>query len=162
MWFYVLHWTCFNSPVGITKKFLEALRTDRLTKDSLNERLKAFEVALDCGRSADILRSVALFITYVLKDAQPFQMRSGRSSSVNSREQSRSGTPLSSTGFPPNNRTSKRISTFGLGQVSGKETAFGLLEVLSNVLCNPAATHDINRFAKTVTNKASIMYFRPL
>ena len=133
------------------------MKADRLTKESLDERIKAFEVALDCGRSADVLRSVALFITYILKDDQSHSMRSGRSSSVNSREQSRSGTPLSNIMNQPSSKASKRISI--PAQVSGKEIGSGLLEVISSILCDPSTTHDINRFAKTVTNKACVMLF---
>lgn len=133
------------------KKFLEAMKADKITRESLNERLKAFEAVLDCGRSADILRSIALFITYVLKDSRSLSARSGRSSSINSREQSRSGTPLSDIGNLPQKNVTKDNDL--ITSISGKEVGVGLLELLSKILCEPSSTNDISRFAKTVTNK---------
>ena len=143
--------------LGIAKKFLEAMKADKLTRESLNERLKAFEVVLDCGRSADILRSIALFITYVLKDTRSLSARSGRSSSVSSREQSRSGTPLSDIGNLPHNKATRNNDV--PAQISAKEVGVGLLGVLSSILCDPSSIHDISRFAKTVTNKGSHQLF---
>lgn len=138
------------------KKFLEAMKADKITRESLNERLKAFETVLDCGRSADILRSIALFITYVLKDPRSHSARSGRSSSVNSREQSRSGTSLSDIGNLPQKKATKDNDL--TASISSKEVGVGLLELLSKILCEPSSSHDISRFAKTVTNKGCFSY----
>ena len=144
---------CFllKTSLGVAKKFLEAMKADVITRESLNERLKAFEVLLDCGRSADILRSTALFITFVLKDAQPFSAQGGRSSNVNSREQSRSSLPSSDVGNLSQKKATKDNDL--PERVPGKEVGVGLLEVLSSMLCDPSSTHDISRFAKTITNK---------
>ena len=119
---------------------------------SLEKRLDAFKVTLECALTADNLRSIALFITFILRHARTAKSRSGRSGTFNSREQTRASTPLSDVPVTPQGGSDNDNKPPSLW-ASGTEIGVGLLTVLADLLCKPDSTGDIKRFAKTVTNK---------
>lgn len=98
--------------------------------------------------AADHLRSLAMYITYAIEQAQHeelyLQNKSHRVGMGNSRNQ------ISNSELDPGN-TSKGDHTES--ELSTDQLAVYLLELYAELLCTPGDPAPIARFTKTVTNK---------
>ncbi|KAK0642245.1 Beige protein-like protein 1 [Lasiodiplodia hormozganensis] len=136
----------------IIKRLLDALKGENFTGEVFPHFLNAFKALLKCSVSSDILRSLALFITFALQENRTLVNRPLRSGS-NARQMKRAPTqPLL-----PNSSPSTRPMTPNLQTESEvmpkKELGVKILEAYAAFLCDDASATEIRRFAKTVTNK---------
>ncbi|KAF2758334.1 beach-domain-containing protein [Pseudovirgaria hyperparasitica] len=135
----------------IVKRLLDALKAESLCLEVLPEFKAAFVALLKCCLIPENLRSVALFITYSLQDSRTLVSRSlskQRSVAVPSNRTTTSnaspsgGTPRSGS---PLQNGSPALSRFEIG--------VKVLEIFTDLLCDPVSTYSITRFARTITNK---------
>ncbi|CEL03078.1 Putative Beige/beach domain protein [Aspergillus calidoustus] len=120
----------------VNKKLLEALKGGGFTPEILRLFTLAFSSLMENCLSADLLRSLALFITYSLhKRKDPTGLQKKKSIRFSKDPAQRAGTPDIA------------------GSMSTTAVAVEMLRMYCSLLCD---THDlalIKKFAKTVTNK---------
>ncbi|KAJ5350153.1 hypothetical protein N7541_007880 [Penicillium brevicompactum] len=120
----------------VNKKLLETLKSGEITNESLQPCLSAFRSLMESSPSPDLLRSLALSITYVLhKPKAPTSLQKKKSFRY-----------LSPSSRPSSAKSeSKYISSATLG--------IEMLRLYCSVLCNPHDSVPLRKFAKAVTSK---------
>lgn len=121
----------------MNKKLLDALKGERFTNESLSLFLPAFRSLLDSCLSAELLRLLALFITYSIHDS--------KSSSALRKKKS----------FRLDPRLRRRSPSIGdAGKyLSSSKIGVEMLRMYCSLLCAPDDIAIVKRFARTVTNK---------
>ncbi|KAL8889466.1 MAG: hypothetical protein Q9215_003257 [Flavoplaca cf. flavocitrina] len=141
------------SKMRIIKKWLDALKTEPFRTNSFSFFLAAFKALLAMNIAADHLRSLAMYITYAIEQAQHeelyLQNKNHRVGMGNSRNQ------VSNSELDPGN-TSKEDHTDS--ELSTDQLAVYLLELYAQLLCTPGDPAPIARFTKTVTNKTAARF----
>ena len=146
------------STAGIVKKWLEGLKDQTFSPLAFTYYRKAFELLLFSNFSADLMRSLSLYITYAIHKPKGHELELAR------RKSTRSGTST------PSRRKTVSSSTFGANDTpdSGPqsepimdsfEVAVCLLEMYTDCLCQKSNENLLGRFARTVTNKVSCLSF---
>ncbi|KAB2571271.1 Beige protein-like protein 1 [Lasiodiplodia theobromae] len=136
----------------IIKRLLDALKGENFTGEVFPHFLNAFKALLKCSVSSDILRSLALFITFALQENRTLVNRPLRSGS-NARQMKRAPTqPLLSNSSPSTRPMTPSLQTES-EVMPKKELGVKILEAYAAFLCDDASATEIRRFAKTVTNK---------
>jgi beige protein homolog 1 len=125
----------------VLKKLLEALKSETVLADTMPFYMMAFKSLFPSAMSAEMLRSLALFITFsVHKGKITLQPKK----SINSQARSR---------HSPRNRSDSDTSE-GFGPyLTHFEIGVEVLKLYSEFLCSKDDTSSIKKFAKTVTNK---------
>ncbi|KAL8895603.1 MAG: hypothetical protein Q9192_003538 [Flavoplaca navasiana] len=136
------------SKMRIVKKWLDALKTEPFRTNSFSSFLTAFKSLLAMNIAADHLRSLAMYITYAIEQAQHEELylqnkyhRVGMGNSHNQISNSERDSGNTSKG----DHTDSELST--------DQLAVYLLELYAQLLCTPGDPAPIARFTKTVTNK---------
>ncbi|KAL4907560.1 hypothetical protein BDW74DRAFT_125913 [Aspergillus multicolor] len=131
----------FNSKrlarMRVNKKLLEALKGGSITPEMLRPFASAFRSLMESCLSTDLLRSLALFITYSLhkpKDPSGLQKKKSMRFRTNSSQRAL-----------PSDQQAPSMST--------SQVAIEMLRTLCSVLCDAHDLAPIKKFAKTVTNK---------
>ncbi|KAL1627864.1 Beige protein-like 1 [Diplodia seriata] len=141
----------------IIKRLLDALKGESFTGEVFPHFLNAFKALLKCSVSSDILRSLALFITFALQESKTLVNRPLRSSSSAKQLRRAPTQPLL-----PNSTPSTRSMTPSIQAesevLSKKELGVKILEAYAAFLCDDASATEIRRFAKTVTNKVGSFF----
>ena len=125
----------------VLKRLLEALKSEIVMADAMPFYMKAFNSLLPSAMSAEMLRSLALFITFSVHKGKP-TLQSKKSMNLQTRSRSSPGNgsdTSASEGFSPH------LTHFEIG--------VEVLKLYSNFLCATDDTSSIKKFAKTVTNK---------
>ena len=125
----------------VLKKLLDALKSEIVLTDTMPFYMKAFNSLLPAAMSAEMLRSLALFITFSVHKGKP-TLRPKKSSNLQSR--SRHSSVMASDSSPSDD-LSAHLTHFEIG--------VEVLKLYSNFLCAKDDTSSIKKFAKTVTNK---------
>ena len=123
----------------VLKKLLEALKSEAVSAGTLPLYMAAIKVLLPSAMSAEMLRSLALFVTYAVnKRSAPLQPR---------RSTKREATPRMSFSSSSTHSEDENanLSRFDIG--------VEILRLYSDFLCRKDDTNFIRKFAKTVTNK---------
>ncbi|OQD88103.1 hypothetical protein PENANT_c004G00045 [Penicillium antarcticum] len=120
----------------VNKKLLETLKSGDLTEESLQPCLSAFRSLMESSPSPDLLRSLALSITYALHKP--------KTSSNLQRKKSLRFVPPSSRPASARSESSK-VPSITLG--------IEMLRLYASVLCDPREPAPLRKFAKAVTNK---------
>ncbi|KAG2414470.1 hypothetical protein HFD88_003661 [Aspergillus terreus] len=119
----------------VNKKLLEALKVEDFTSEALQLFITAFKSLMESCMSADLLRSLALFITYSIhKPKEPSRLQKKKSLRFNT-------------------NTLNQQSSAGKKFVPGVTMATEMLRMYCSLLCNPHDLGPIKKFAKAVTNK---------
>lgn len=140
---------CANRWLGIIKKWLENLKTETFTQETFEYFLEAFKIILGRNISADSMRSLSLYITYAIHkpSARDLQPTRGKSLKLKTNVPIRKKTLSSpSSGSPLN----PNLKSADLNQL---QVALRLLEIYVDMLCQDGDTTNIQKFARTVTNK---------
>jgi hypothetical protein len=147
----------FNSKrlvrMRVVKKLLYALKAEVFSREILPDFLAAFTVLVKSNMSADVLRSLSLFITYSLHKHNPARPLRMKKSNV----QLRRPTGLGSAGPKSGYLTPVGVS----GELKDEcftrqQIGVMVLEMYHDLLCEEGnGTANLKKFAKTVTNKAS-------
>ncbi|KAI9732926.1 MAG: hypothetical protein M1818_007359 [Claussenomyces sp. TS43310] len=144
----------FNSRrlvrMRIVRRFLDALKAENFLPDVFPHFLEALTTLVRCNMSAEVFRSLSLFITYALYNP---------SSTSTSRPRSRNGTFPSRLSIASNDgarladNTSPGIKQMGSPNLAKRQVAIGVLEMYTDFLCEKGSTTSLRKFASTVTNK---------
>lgn len=101
----------------------------------------AFRSLLDSSLSADLLRSLALFITYAIHKPKPTtKLQRKKSLRYVTKPEHSAGSHTNSGKF-----------------VSSSRIAIEMLRMYCSILCNPDDSAPLKKFAKAVTNKVRWM-----
>ena len=138
---------------GIVRKFLDALKGESLHPDLLPEFVQAFKSLLRFNLSAEVFRSLSLFVTYCLHKTGRLTSRSRSPGDRNSQ----AGPQVPHSPAPGSSRLSISSPTplhnDGHDELSGVELAIMILRIYTDLLCAGSDTGNIKKFARTVTNK---------
>lgn len=136
--------------LGIVKKWLEALKGEVFTADTLQYFIGAFKAILTMHPSTESLRALALYITYAIhkpKQKSPLPLRPMKSLKSRSDNSSPVHTPL--TASPSHLTNGSKLSS----ELTQLQVALHVLELYVGILCDGNDTTNIKKFARTVTNK---------
>ncbi|KAK2811445.1 hypothetical protein FQN50_002068 [Emmonsiellopsis sp. PD_5] len=127
------------SRMRVVKKFLEALKGESFTAESMKLFIPAFTCLVKACISAEVLRSLSLFVTYSIHDAKSVaSLQKKRSMRFDSRAK-RPGFSL----FQSPDKTFLSKTFIGIE----------VLKAYSDIICKEDGTANISKFARTVTNK---------
>ncbi|KAJ5165433.1 Concanavalin A-like lectin/glucanase subgroup [Penicillium coprophilum] len=120
----------------VSKKLLETLKGGELTEESLQPCLSAFRSLMESNPTPDLLRSLALSITYALHKPKTSTNLQRKKSLRYLAASPRPGSAKSESKYLPNVTLS-----------------IEMLRLYTSVLCNPHDPTPLKKFAKAVTNK---------
>ncbi|KAF2431524.1 beach-domain-containing protein [Tothia fuscella] len=146
----------FNSKrlirMRIVKRMLDALKGESFSADVFPDFLEAFSALLKGSTSRDNLRALALFITYAIQENRAFPYRSNRGNKSN--RNSFGNTPLAqlSVAATPRSNSPGQPSK-AANDLSRHEVGVLVLEMFTEILCDPTSDDSINKFTKTVASK---------
>jgi beige protein homolog 1 len=113
--------------------------------------MTAFKVVVQVNMGAEVMRSLALSITYSLHKGNPLKPLKGKRSTTSLRPAT---TPNGDN--RPTSSASHQSSIFETNRENAQNIGLLLLEVYASWLCDdPSNTTIIKKFARTVTNKVS-------
>lgn len=143
---------------GIVKKWLEGLKDQTFSPLAFTYYRKAFELLLFSNFSADLMRSLSLYITYAIHKPDNNNTELAR------RKSTRFWTSTPSRRKTVSSSTSGANDTLDSGpqtepMMDSFEVAVSLLEMYTNCLCQKSNGDLLGRFARTVTNKVSCLSF---
>lgn len=124
----------------VLRRLLEALKSEPVSKTTMQAYIETFRVLLPQAISAELLRSMALFVTYAVNK---------RHQGLPSRRGTRRTTRPRSASSPSPSRNPDDAGTF----LTHFEIGLEVLRLYSDLLCQKGDDSLIKRFAKTVTNK---------
>lgn len=136
--------------VGIVKKLLEALKSETFVVEVLPQFLSALESLVRACLSSEILRSLALYVTYALHKPSLSTSRTP----VNLAAKHSSLSRLSTLSSGPDEPAPKHKGSSS-GTISKKDLAIGVLQLYAALLCEKGNSLNLKKFATTVTNKVS-------
>lgn len=120
----------------VVRRLLEALKSENVLRNTMPAYSAALAALMPTAMTAEMLRSMALFITYsVHKRNVTGRLRKA----ARSRASSGAGSPTPTSGENPS------LSQFEIG--------VEVLRLYSNMLCTKGDVNMIKKFARTVTNK---------
>lgn len=136
-------------PVGISKKWLEALKGETFTSQTFGYFLETFRVMLTKNVSADAMRSLALYITYAIHKPRHTSSTPSRWKSMTLK------TDLPARRKTMGSHSHRPIVQYdaSASQLTQLQTALKVLELYADLLCRKDDCANINKFARTVTNK---------
>ncbi|KAK5944674.1 beige protein-like 1 [Knufia obscura] len=124
------------SRMRVLRRLLEALKSENVSRSTMPSYSAALTALLPTATSAEMLRSIALFITYSVHK---------RSSTARLRKSARSRASSGASSTTPSGSESANLSQFEIG--------VEILRLYSDMLCKKGDLSMIRKFAKTVTNK---------
>ena len=136
------------------KRFLDALKAELFPVDVFPSFMEALTSLVKCNMTAEVFRSLALFITYAYH--KPTSSASRTPKNLGSTLPIRTGTVSRgprrltiSTVFDANEVASPIMTKRQLGN--------RVLGMYTELLCEKGSTSNIRKFARTVTNKVCIL-----
>lgn len=135
------------------KRFLDALRAEPFQIDVFSSFMEAFTSLVKCNLSAEVFRSLALFVTYALHKPSVSAIKTPKS---------RHGTVTGRSAKPADPIRRPGISTDSDGKqgtatiLTKRQIGTGILEMYTELLCEKGSTTNLKKFARTVTNKVCI------
>lgn len=123
---------------GANKKLLDALKGEESTEESLGLFVPAFQSLLASCLSADLLRSLALFITYAIHDAKPPRLKKKKSIRFDARA-----------------RRLPASTEWTQSCLNKAKVGVEILRMYCTFLSAPDEVSTIKKFARAVTNKVS-------
>jgi hypothetical protein len=135
------------------KRFIDALKSENFLPEVFPSFVDAFSTLVKSNLSAEVFRTLALFITYSLHKPHTSNSRTPKSAfgSLPSRTPSTSGVvrrPTLATNFD--------AKPTGASFMTKRQIGIGILEMYSDLLCIKESTSNLKKFATTVTNKVCL------
>lgn len=132
------------------KRLLDAIKGEVVAEEIMPHFMAGFEVLVKSNLSQEVMRSLALYITYAFHSPSASLPRTPKPPSATSR----SSTPI------PLRRTltdtNSSNSAAGLKYLPKKKVGIKILSMYSDILCEKGNLNHIKKFARTVTNKVSL------
>lgn len=135
---------------GILKKWLETLKSETFTEDVFDDFLKAFRVIVGQNMSADSMRSLSLYITYAIHKPTARDIQPSRNKSLKVKT---SVFPIRKRTLPSPSPNSPSHNGPQSAEMTQLQIALKLLELYVEILCRDGDSTNIQKFARTVTNK---------
>jgi beige protein homolog 1 len=138
-----------NFMIGIVKRFLDALKAETFTHEVFPSFMEALTSLVKCTMTAEVFRSLALFITYAYH----------KPNSASRTPKNQSGTLPSRSGTISAGPRRPTVSTLFDGKdvvsttLTKRQLGNKVLEMYSDLLCDKENNANIQKFARTVTNK---------
>ena len=124
----------------VLRRLIEALKSETISKRTMQLYVDSFRVLLPQAISAELLRSFALFVTFAVNKRNiPIPIRRG------TRRETRQRAPSNSSVSTQNDDNNPNLTHFEIGME--------VLRFYSDILCKSGDDSLIKKFAKTVTNK---------
>jgi len=133
---------------GIIKRLLDALKAETISEDILPHFMESFEILVRCNYSAEVHRSLALFITYAFHTPSGSVLKTPRPGGA-----SHSSSPGPGIMKRPTLDLNSVSVAGGTKLLTKKQLGVKILEMYTRMLCTKGNIPDIRKFAKTVTNK---------
>jgi beige protein homolog 1 len=136
------------------KRLLDAMKAELMSEDIVPHFISAFEKLVKCNSSAEVYRSLALFITYAFHLPQTSLPRTPKPLSAISR----SSTPgpglfrRPTTVLEANGSLGANASKL----LTKKQLGIRILGMYAGLLCEKGNLTNIRKFARTVTNKVGL------
>ena len=138
------------------KRLVNALKAEGFTHDVFPFFLESFKVLVVADLSAEVLRILALFITFTLHQPKSSTSRTPKPKSSAGRASISMSSGQKSL---PINTVLENSLENKLGSapfMTKREIGRGMLQMYTDILCEKANTSRIKKFATTVTNKVFI------
>ncbi|KAI6781909.1 Beige protein-like protein [Emericellopsis cladophorae] len=132
----------------IVKRLLDAVKGELVAEEVTPHFMEAFEVLVKTNLSQEVMRSLALFITYAFHSPSASVPRTPRPVSATSR----AGTPLSAR-RPVVDLLTGNTPVNGVKYLPKKALGIKILVMYSGILCEKGNLNHVKKFARTVTNK---------
>lgn len=136
-----------------------ALKGEMFSREILPDFLVAFKALIKTNMSADVLRSLALFITYSLHKNNPTRPLRVKKSNVQLRRQGTLGTGApgtSSINLAPPVKVVNDLNSEGFTR---QQIGVMVLEMYQELLFEDGnSTGNLKKFARTVTNKVRFIF----
>lgn len=129
---------------------MDALKAETFSRDVFPFFLEALTTLVKCNMTAEVFRSLALFITYAYHKPTSSATRTPRA---------QSGTLPSRSGTKSNGSRRPTINTVSDGDeltsalLTRRQLGNRVLAMYTELLCEKGSTTHIRKFARTVTNK---------
>ena len=140
--------------VGIVKRFLDALKAETFPRDVFPSFMEALTTLVKCNMTAEVFRSLALFVTYAYH--QPSSNTSRTPKTQYGTMPARSGTISSNEPRRPTLTTLFDGKEGSSTTLTKRQMGTKVLEMYTDLLCEKGSTANIRKFARTVTNKVWI------
>jgi beige protein homolog 1 len=134
------------------KKLLDALKGETFHEAVFPDFLKAFKSLVNGSMSAEVLRSLALYITYAMNKTIPSSARSLKTKKSTTSLQRKATISAARATSSPSDRLGIQRNR-AAADVPRAELGVKVLEMYTDILCDPKSTSVLRKFAKTVTNK---------
>ena len=132
------------------KRFLDALKAETFSREVFPFFLEALTTLVKCNMTAEVFRSLALFITYAYHKPTTSAIRTPRAHSGTL--PSRSGTKSNGSRRPIIN-TILDVEDVTSSLLTKRQLGNKVLAMYTDLLCEKGNTTQIRKFARTVTNK---------
>ena len=136
------------------KRFLDALKAETFSRDVFPSFMEALTTLVECNMTAEIFRSLALFITYAYH--QPTSTTSRTPKTQHGTLPARSATITSNGPRRPTVTTLFDGKDVASTNLTKRQMGTKVLEMYTDLLCEKASTANIRKFARTVTNKVCV------
>ena len=143
-----------HSLVGIVRRFLDALKAESFSRDIFPDFLEAFRSLVSCNISAEVLRSLALFVTYALHEPKVLPTRPISMISKSTASRARPNIVLNQTDDSLDPPDPLKPDRNGITMLSRYELGLAVLEIFTELLCGERNSAAMKKFARTITNKA--------
>ncbi|KAI9890808.1 MAG: hypothetical protein M1814_003592 [Vezdaea aestivalis] len=149
----------FNSKrlqrMRIVKRLVDALKGESISEEAFPYFISAFKSLVIRNATAEVLRSISLFITYTLH--RPLKHTASSLRSKKSSTTLRRGRQLSSPSRPERSISIERVpsnaSELRNDCISFAELGTRVLEMYADVICKDDTKVLVQKFARTVTNR---------
>lgn len=141
-------------PLGIVKKWLDALKGETFTSNTFDHFMLAFKSILTSNVSAESLRALSLYITYAVHKPKPRvsqSVRRARSVKQQTDGSSRRATILTASPSPLRNQGGEK-------ELTRPQIAIKVMSMYTDLLCERDDVTNIKKFARIVTNKVKAIY----
>lgn len=139
-------YTIFSQNIGIVKKLLLALKAEIFSAEILPDFMRAFKALVKTNMSADVLRSLSLFITYSLHKNNPSRPLRIKKSNVQLKRQAAA-----------ENTSLLLVGGVKKDELSRQQIGITVLNMYAELLCDDDPSMvNIKKFARTVTNKVNL------
>lgn len=137
------------------KRFLDALKAETFSHEVFSSFIEALTILIKCNMTAEVLRSLALFVTYALHQPTGPSARTPRTQygtlpSRSATSSPRPTRPAINTVFDSKEEISAHLTKRQLGN--------RILKMYTGLLCEKGNISNIKKFARTVTNKVKYVY----
>jgi hypothetical protein len=144
------------TTLGIVKRFLDALKGESFLPDVFPSFLEAFTTLVKSNLSAEVFRSLALFVTYALHKPAVSASRTpmSRHATVSVRSMATQAGPKRQALSAASDDKQNIDAPLTKQQMGAR-----ILEMYTDLLCEKGNTAHLKKFARTVTNKVCLLPF---